>query len=141
MEFLVIGGTGTVGGEVVRGLLGRGDRVRVLTRSAAKVRSLPAGAEGVVGDLADSLSLRKPLDGVDGVFLATPLDPEESERGLAAVEAVRAARVGRLVYMSVHKVVEGAQIPHFGSKLPIEKAVRGLGLPFTILRPNNFFQN
>jgi uncharacterized protein YbjT (DUF2867 family) len=141
MEFLVIGGTGTVGGEVVRGLLGRGDRVRVLTRSAAKARSLPEGAEGAVGDLADPPSLRRPLEGVDGVFLATPLDPEETKRGLAAVEAVRAVGVGRLVYMSVHRVDDGAHIPHFGSKLPIEAAVRGLGVPFTILRPNNFFQN
>jgi uncharacterized protein YbjT (DUF2867 family) len=141
MEFLVIGGTGTVGGEVVRGLLGRGDRVRVLTRSAAKARSLPEGAEGAIGDLADPPSLRQPLAGADGVFLATPLDPDEAKHGLATVEAAGAARVGRLVYMSVHKVVEGAQIPHFGSKIPIENAVRGLGLPFTILRPNNFFQN
>jgi uncharacterized protein YbjT (DUF2867 family) len=141
MELLVIGGTGTVGGEVVRGLLGRGDRVRVLTRSAAKARSLPEGAEGAIGDLADPPSLQRPLAGVDGVFLATALDPEETKHGVAAVEAVGAAGVGRLVYMSVHKLDEGAHIPHFGSKLPIEAAVRESGVPFTILRPNNFFQN
>ena len=141
MKFLVIGGTGMVGGEVVRGLLGRGERVRVLTRSAAKARSLPEGAEGAVGDLADPPSLRRPLEGVDGVFLATPVNPEETKHGLAAVEAVGAAGAGRLVYMSVHRADEGAHIPHFGSKLPIEAAVRGLGVPFTILRPNNFFQN
>jgi uncharacterized protein YbjT (DUF2867 family) len=141
MKVLVIGGTGMVGGQVVRCLLARGDRARVLTRSAAKAGSLPEGAEGVVGDLADPSSLLRPLDGVDGVFLATPLDPEERSRGLAAVWAVRAAGVGRLVYMSVHRLEDGAHIPHFGSKLPIEEAVRSSGLPFTILRPNNFFQN
>ena len=32
-------------------------------------------------------------------------------------------------------------IPHFRSKLPVEKAVRDSGIAYTILRPNNFFQN
>jgi uncharacterized protein YbjT (DUF2867 family) len=32
-------------------------------------------------------------------------------------------------------------IPHFASKIPIENAVRESGIAYTILRPNNFFQN
>ena len=32
-------------------------------------------------------------------------------------------------------------MPHFASKLPVERAVRESGIPYTILRPNNFFQN
>ena len=49
MGFLVIGGTGTVGSEVVRGLVGRGDRVRVLTRSAAKAGRSPRAPRGPSG--------------------------------------------------------------------------------------------
>jgi uncharacterized protein YbjT (DUF2867 family) len=141
MEILVIGGTGTVGGEVVRLLQGQDHKVRVLTRSAARAGELPEGVEAAVGDLADPESLRGPLGGADGVFLATPLAPEETRLGLNATEAAKNAGVGRLVYMSVHRVEDGPRIPHFASNLPIERAVRDSGTSWTILRPNNFFQN
>jgi uncharacterized protein YbjT (DUF2867 family) len=141
MRSLVIGGTGTVGGEVVRLLKAQGHEVRVLTRSAAKAGDLPEGVEAAVGDLADPQNLRGPLDGVDGVFLATPVSPDETRLGLNAVGAIREAGIGRLVYMSVHRADECPHIPHFASKLPIERAARESGLAWTILRPNHFFQN
>src|SRR5688572_15645510 len=48
MKILVTGGTGTVGSQVVRELLGRGVDVQVLTRDPAKAQRLPTGVEGVV---------------------------------------------------------------------------------------------
>jgi uncharacterized protein YbjT (DUF2867 family) len=141
MRSLVIGGTGTVGGEVVRLLKDQGHEVRVLTRSAAKAGDLPEGVEPAVGDLADPESLRGPLAGADGVFIATPVSPDETRLGLNAFGAVRETGIGRLVYMSVHRADECPDIPHFASKLPIERAVRESGLAWTILRPNHFFQN
>jgi uncharacterized protein YbjT (DUF2867 family) len=141
MKILVIGGTGTVGSAVVARLAKRGDAVRVLTRSAAKAGSLPAGAEGVVGDLADPKSLARPMAGVDAVFLLVPLHPEETRLGLNGVEAAKTAKVGRLVFMSVFGAEAAPDVPHFIGKVPIEEAVRGSGLAWTILRPDYFFQN
>ena len=45
MRVLVIGGTGNVGSQVTQGLLQAGVVVRVLTRSADKLGSLPAGGK------------------------------------------------------------------------------------------------
>jgi uncharacterized protein YbjT (DUF2867 family) len=45
MEVLVIGGTGTVGSQVVRALLERKAEVTVLSRNAEKQKSLPAGVK------------------------------------------------------------------------------------------------
>ena len=53
MNILVLGGTGTVGSQVVNELLARDVDVRVLTRSTEKVESLPDGVEGVIGDLLE----------------------------------------------------------------------------------------
>ena len=58
MKILIVGGTGTVGSEVARRLLDKGSYVRVMTHSEEKVRSLPKGIDGVVGDLSDPGSLR-----------------------------------------------------------------------------------
>lgn len=141
MTVLVIGGTGTVGGEVVRTLAARGVDVRVMTRTQERASELPAGARGVVGDLAEPRSLNSAFAGVEGVFLLTPLGARETEFGLAAVKAARESGARRLVYMSVRKPPESLHIPFFRSKVPVENAIRSSGLEWTLLQPNSFFQN
>ncbi len=141
METLVIGGTGMVGSEGVRLLLHRGEGVRILTRSKEKWNTLPRGTEGVVGDLKDPESLGPAFQGVRRVFLITPLSPTETEEGMNAVRAAEQTGVEQLVYLSVHRVEEAPHIPHFRSKIEIQRAIRERGLPATFIQPNNFFQN
>ncbi len=141
MKILVIGGTGTVGSQVVRELLARKVTVKVLTRSAEKAEGLPAGAQGVVGDLLDPSTVRSVFKGVDGVFMLIAVSTTETHEGLMALNGMRMAEVKRLAYMSVHNLEQALHLPHFGSKLPIETLVKASAIPYTILRPNNFFQN
>lgn len=139
MRVMVTGGTGTVGSQVVRDLLARGVEVHVLTHSSGK--PLPAGAQAVQGDLREPATVRTVFAGMDGVFLLNAVGMTEAHEGLMAVNGIRDSRVGRIVYMSVQGADKAAHLPHFGAKVPIEMAVAESGIPFTILRPNNFFQN
>jgi uncharacterized protein YbjT (DUF2867 family) len=139
MKALVLGGTGTVGSQVVRELLARGAEVSVLTRDPKK--PLQAGARAVVGDLLDPGTIRTAFPGHDAVFLLTALSAAECHEGLMAVNGCRLGGVKKIVFLSVHRVDEAPHLPHFGAKLPIETAIKASGIPFTILRPNNFFQN
>jgi uncharacterized protein YbjT (DUF2867 family) len=141
MKILVIGGTGTVGSQVVRELLARKVAVQVLTRNAEKAKALPAGAEGVIGDLLDPKSVLSVFRDVDGVFLLLAVSTSETHEGLMAVNGMRMARVKRIVYSSVYNLELAPHLPHFGSKLPIETVVKASGIPYTILRPNHYFQN
>jgi uncharacterized protein YbjT (DUF2867 family) len=141
MKVLVIGGTGTVGSPTVAQLLKKGTDVRVMTSKEENLQKLPDGVEGIVGNLNDEDSLKKVFDGVDRVFIITPVSPTETEEGLAAVNAARKAEVKRIVYMSVHRLEDIPEAPHFSSKIPIENAIKSTGIEYTILRPNNFFQN
>ena len=141
MQILVIGGTGTVGTHVVRELLARKTHLLVLTRSAERAKGLPVGVEVVTGDLLDPGTVRSVFRGVDGVFLLNAVSTTETHEGLMAVNGARMSGVKRLVYMSVHNVEQALHLPHFGAKLPIEAVVKTSGIPYTILRPNNFFQN
>lgn len=140
MNTLVIGGTGTVGSAVVRELVARGAGVRVLTRNPAAAR-LPAGVEAVRGDLLDPATVRSVFDGHDGVFMLNPVSTTETHEGLMGVLGAAAAGVGRFVYLTIHRLETTPYLPHFASKRPVEQAVRESGLRWTILRPNNFFQN
>ena len=141
MKALVIGGTGTVGSAVVRELLARHVDVTVLTRDGTKGQALPKGVHALVGDLLDPASVRTVFAGMDGVFLLNAVSATEAHEGLMAVNGARMAGVRRLVYMSVHGPEGAVHLPHFGAKIPIELAVKASGLGWTILRPNNFFQN
>jgi uncharacterized protein YbjT (DUF2867 family) len=141
VRVLVIGGTGNVGSQVVRELLERGVNVRVMTSSAEKIKNLPKGAEGIVANLEKEETLAPAFSGVDGVFLVNAMAENETERGLAGVEAAKSARVKRIVYISVGKADTSLEVPHFASKVPVERAVKDSNIPYTILRPYNFFQN
>ena len=139
MKVLVLGGTGTVGSQVGRDLLARGAEVSVLTRDPKK--PLPPGAKAVAGDLLDPATIRTAFLGMDGVFLLNAVSATECHEGLMAVNGARMAGVKKVVYLSVQGVDKAPHLPHFGAKLSVEAALKVSGLPFTILRPNNFFQN
>jgi len=139
MKVLVLGGTGTVGSQVGRDLLARGAEVLVLTRDPKKL--LPPGAKAVAGDLLDPATIRTAFLGMDGVFLLNAVSATECHEGLMAVNGARMAGVKKVVYLSVQGVDKAPHLPHFGAKLSVEAALKVSGLPFTILRPNNFFQN
>lgn len=140
-KVLVIGGTGTVGSTTVRELLKRGEDVRVMTRTVEKVSALPPGVEGVVGSMQQPETLSGVLRGVERLFLITPLDRDETQQGIEAVDAAVAAGIERIVYLSVHQADKGVRIPHFASKLPVEGVIQSSSVAYTILRPNNFYQN
>jgi uncharacterized protein YbjT (DUF2867 family) len=139
MKVLVLGGTGTVGSQVVRELLACGVDVSVLTRAPKK--PLPPGVRAVAGDLLDPATVRSAFAGKDGVFLLNAFGTTECHEGLMAVDGARLGAVKKIVYLSVHDVDKAPHLPHFGAKIAVEAAIRASGIPFTILRPNNFFQN
>jgi uncharacterized protein YbjT (DUF2867 family) len=140
MKILVVGGTGTVGSEVVRQLMGRGEQVFVLTRSREHASKLPTGVTGVIGDLLDPSTLGV-FSGMEAVFLLNPVSTTESFEGLLGVSGARDAGVKRIVYMSVHHLDRAPHLPHFGGKIGTEAAVMKSGMEYTLLRPNNFYQN
>lgn len=141
MRHLVLGGTGTVGSAVVEALLAHGAEVRVPSRSEEKLAQLPDGAEGVVGDLREPSTYDAIFADFDRLFLLNAVAPTELQEGLVALEEARKAGADRIVYLSVHRAEAGEHVPHFASKVAIERALAGAGVPYTILRPNNFYQN
>lgn len=143
MKTLVIGGTGLVGTEVVKQLLSHDTDtgIRVLTRSQEKLEKLPSTVEGVIGDLLQPKTLRSLFKDVERVFMLNAVSPTECSEGLMALIAAREAGVKKMVYLSVQNLDDAPHLPHFGSKIPIEQTLKHSGIPYTILRANNFYQN
>src|SRR5438445_10401688 len=126
LTVVVTGATGTQGGATARALLAAGHRVRALTRrpdSAADLHEL--GAEVVTADFDDPSSLDRAFAGADAVFLVTtPFGTDldtEIRHGVDAVDAAVRAGVRHLVYTSAPNADRRTGIPHFHSKLVVER--------------------
>ena len=164
---LVTGASGFVGSAVARALAARGDDVSVLMRESSP-RTNIAGIDCrvVMGDMRDSKSMLKAMDGARYVFHVAAdyrlwaRDPEEIVRNnlegaRAVMEAARTARVERIVYTSsvaALKPVAGVAVDETSrhseekvigaykkSKLVAERLVERMaeeGLPVVIVSPS-----
>ncbi|VXC97059.1 NmrA family transcriptional regulator [Burkholderia sp. 8Y] len=140
MAILVAGSTGVVGTQVLDHLRQSGAEVRALTRTPEKAQ-LPKGVTAVRGELADIDGLRDALKDVSTLFLLAPNAPDELTQAIQALCIARDSGVKGIVYLSVFKAMEYADVPHFTSKFAAERMIEQAGLPATILRPAYFMQN
>lgn len=141
MKVLVTGGTGNVGSLVVKELLVRGVDVRVFSREQPEAGKLPPGVEVAIGDLLDPVSIEKALQGIDKMFLLNAVVTDELSQALIAYGVARRSGIKHITYLSVFKVDQFKDVPHFASKLAVEGALREFDVPFTILRPGYYIQN
>lgn len=145
---LVIGSTGQQGGAVARHLLKDGWKVRAFVRdekkeSASELKKL--GAELFKGDMTDRDSLDKAMEGVYGVFSIQNFWEHgydgELNQGKAVADAAKKANVSHFLQSSVGGAERNTKIPHFDVKYEIEKYLKSLNLPITIIRPVFFMEN
>src|SRR5580698_2547399 len=139
MKILVIGGTGKVGAEVVKELQKRKADIRLFVRKDGT--PTPQGVEVAIGDLLDPVSVEMAMHGSDKMYLLNAVTPDELTQGLIAYDLAKRLKLKHVVYHSVFRVEHFKDVPHFASKFAIESAMRDFEVPFTIIRPNYFFQN
>ncbi|WP_328606464.1 NAD(P)H-binding protein [Amycolatopsis sp. NBC_00345] len=138
---LVLGATGKIGRSLVPALLDAGAEVRALTRDPSRARIDPR-AQVVRGDLDDTASLPRLLDGVERVFVLTSGHGSDGAAQEAAL-ATAAAKAGaaHLVKLSTTGVYFGQTDPISTGHARAERAIREAGPAWTILRPGAFMDN
>jgi uncharacterized protein YbjT (DUF2867 family) len=137
---LVIGGTGTVGSQVLSQLSARGAKVRALVRNPGAAR-LPPQVDVVCGDLTLPESLDSCLDGIETVFLVWTAPPAAVAPAMERI----AKHTRRIVFLSAP--IKTAH-PLFQQPNPlramveqIERLIVTSGLQWTFLRPGMFAAN
>ena len=140
MSILVTGSTGTIGRQVVDGLVARDATVHALTRDPGKA-SFPKGVRAVAGEMTDVASMRAALKDVDTLFLLNAVVADELTQALIALNLAREANIRRIVYFSVQNSDAFTDVPHFTGKYAVERAIEQFDLPATVLRPSYFMQN
>src|SRR5215813_10419255 len=145
---LVTGATGRQGGSVIRHMHPKGWKLRALTRdpdSPAAQKLVRMGIEVVKGDLENPRTLEPATRGVYGIYSVQDFwavgAKREVQQGKNLADAAMKAGVEHFVYSSVGGAERNSGIDHWESKWEIEKHIRKLGLPATMLRPAAFMDN
>jgi len=138
---LVIGATGTVGGEVLRQLAGReGIRVRAAVRDKAKAAALAGpGVELVWFDYNKPESLGPACRGVDAIFMVAPFTPDGVAQSLELLMAAHGAGVKQVVKLSVIRSLSEITVGRWHAA--IDQAIQKSGMEWTLLLPGGFMQN
>ena len=139
MRLLVLGGSGFLGGYVLREAARAGHQVLALTRSPAAARAVAAlGAEPLTGDLDDSPRLGEAFAAARGEVLVC-LASLGFGHGPAIVSAAEAAGIPRAVFVSTTAVTTTLHPPTKQVRLAAEERIRRCGLDWTILRPTMIY--
>jgi uncharacterized protein YbjT (DUF2867 family) len=146
---LVAGGTGTLGIQVVRLLVGRGRPVRVLTRDPARAGQLPGTVETLTGDVRDPATVAAAVAGCTTVISAVHgfagpgrLSPESVDRdgNRTLIQAATAAGAEHMVLVSVLDAAPGHPMSLHRAKFAAEQTLQRSGLAWTIVRPAPYLE-
>ena len=137
---LVTGATGNTGRAIVDALARRGALVRAMVRAEADRAKLPAGVPAVVADFDDLASIAAALEGAERAYLVTPSSERAEEQQRRFADLAAKAGVRHLVVLSQLASDENSPVRFLRYHAAVEQHVRDLGIPYTFLRPNLFFQ-
>ncbi len=142
---LLTGATGLVGSALLRRLLARGEEVRCLVREPKRLGPDRVRVQITLGDLADPVSARQAVRGVDTVVhLGAAIRDQpgasiEELNGLATIRLLREAErtgVSRFVFFSALGAEATSRTRFFRAKALAERAVLESQLDTAVLAPS-----
>jgi len=149
MSLLIVGGTGTLGRQIVLQALTKGYQVRCLVRNFRTASFLKEwGVELVYGDLSRPETIPPCLKGITAVIDVSTSRPNELDSlkqvdwngKLALIEAAKVAKVNRFIFFSAQNVEQFDTIPLMKLKYGIEEKLKASTIPYTIFRLTGFYQ-
>jgi len=149
MTLLIIGGTGTLGRQIVLQALTKGYQVRCLVRNFRKANFLKEwGVELVYGDLNRPETIPPCLKGITAIIDASTSRANELNSlkkvdwngKLCLIEAAEAANIQRFIFFSAQNVEQFSNIPLMKLKQGIEMKLKNSNIPYTIFRLTGFYQ-
>lgn len=149
MSLLVIGGTGTLGRQVVLQALTKGYQVRCMVRNFRRANFLKEwGAELVYGDLSIPETIPPCFQGITAVIDTSTSRPSDLDAlkkvdwdgKQILLESAKAANIKRFIFCSTQNSEQFENIPLMEMKQGIEVKLKESEIPYTIFRLSGFYQ-
>ena len=141
-KILVTGATGNVSSALIANLIDKGASVRGIVRDESKGESLKdSGVEVAIGNLEDQDSIEKALEGIEKVFLLTPVGEDSPQQARNVIDAALKQGSPYIVRMSAIGAASDAPSRNGKAHAETEADLIKSGLPYTILKPHFFMQN
>jgi uncharacterized protein YbjT (DUF2867 family) len=139
VKLMVTGGSGFLGGYVLREAAKRGHETVALARSEAAAGAVTAlGARPVTGDLSDARSLVGAFTAADCEVLVS-LASLGFGHASVVIGAAERAGIKRAVFVSTTAVMTSLPVTSKQVRLAAEQSIAESGLDWTILRPTMIY--
>jgi len=148
--YVITGATGNIGSKTADILLEKGEKVRVVGRSADRLRRFAAkGAETAVGNLKDTAFVTRAFSGAEAVFTMIPPDVTatdfrayQNEIGASLASAIAKSGVDYVVNLSSQGAdLPGGSGPIMGLRDQESRLNRLEEVDILHLRPTYFMEN
>jgi len=149
MTLLIVGGTGTLGRQIVRKALEDGFQVRCIVRNKRAANFLREwGAELVYGDLTIPETLPLSFQGVTAIIDASTTRAEDDAKmvdvdwygKLMLIEMAKRINIKRFIFFSILNAEQYSTITLMQQKTNIENVLKNSGVPYTIFQCAGFYQ-
>ena len=144
---VVTGAFSYTGRYVSQRLLDDGVRVKTLTGHPNRGDPFGGRVEAAPLDFSDPDGLHRSMQGADVLYNTYWVRFERGrttfdravENSSVLFEAAAKAGINRIVHISVSNASSGSRLPYFKGKGQVEESLKGLGVPYAIIRPTLTF--
>ena len=144
---VVTGAFSYTGRYVSRRLLDEGVRVKTLTGHPDRRDPFGGRVEAAPLDFSDPDGLCRSMQGASVLYNTYWMRFERGhttfdravENSSVLFEAAAKAGISRIVHISVSNASSGSRLPYFRGKGRVEETLKGLGVPYAIIRPTLTF--
>jgi len=144
---VVTGAFSYTGGYVARRLIDQGVSVRTLTRHPDSRNAFKGLVDATPLDFSDPEGLRRSMKGAGVLYNTywirfahgqTTFDQAVENSG-TLFHAAESAGIQRVVHFSVSNASLESRLPYIRAKAQVEETLKGLGVPYAIIRPTLIF--